>query len=93
MTARQPRLHRYWIQLPEDVLRARGLCGGCGVTAYDLDDARRILQAQLFKETPLPTFTHVTEDVDVTTLDAGHVLPNMGVCSWRGIWYPLGCGP
>jgi hypothetical protein len=31
---------------------------------------------------------HVTEDVDIQTLDQGHVLPNMGVPSERGVWFP-----
>ncbi|MCW2926654.1 MAG: hypothetical protein JWM86_622, partial [Thermoleophilia bacterium] len=32
----------------------------------------------------------VTEDVDVRDLDQGHVIPNMGVVVWRGVWYPSG---
>jgi hypothetical protein len=32
----------------------------------------------------------VIEDVDVTTLDANHVLPNMMPPSVRGVWYPIG---
>jgi len=28
------------------------------------------------------------EDVDVRALDGGHVLPNMGDPSVRGVWYP-----
>ncbi len=32
---------------------------------------------------------HVVEDVDVTTLDAGHVRPNpMHPPSERGVWFP-----
>lgn len=30
------------------------------------------------------------EDVDVSTLDPEHVLPNTGVPAARGIWFPLG---
>jgi hypothetical protein len=31
---------------------------------------------------------HVVEDVDVSQLDAGHVLPNMGDPTLRGVWFP-----
>ena len=37
---------------------------------------------------PLPPIRRVTEDVDVRTLERGHVCPNMGVVIWRGVWYP-----
>jgi hypothetical protein len=30
----------------------------------------------------------VVEDVDIRTLDQGHVVPNMGVSSERGVWFP-----
>lgn len=83
-------LHRYWIEFPKDaVVIQRGLGMGCGVTAYSLDDARRLIQEQLFPGIPLPPFTRITEDVDVRTLEANHVLPNIGVVTWRGIWFPF----
>ncbi|EAZ97904.1 hypothetical protein MELB17_13567 [Marinobacter sp. ELB17] len=28
------------------------------------------------------------ENIDVQTLDRDHVIPNMGVCTERGIWFP-----
>ncbi|WP_255356377.1 hypothetical protein [Lysobacter sp. Root983] len=27
-------------------------------------------------------------DIDIRDLDPRHVLPNIGVCSVRGVWYP-----
>ncbi|NOK37964.1 hypothetical protein D7W79_18145 [Corallococcus exercitus] len=85
-----PLLHRYWIHFPDDAfVRSRGLNHGCGVTAYSLEDARGLLQEQLFRDTPLPPFTRVIEDVDVTTLEANHIRPNIGVVTWRGIWFPF----
>jgi hypothetical protein len=37
-----------------------------------------------------PEIGAVVEDVDVSTLDANHVLPNMEAPNWRGVWYPMG---
>ena len=52
-----PLLHRYWLQLSGEEARARGLGLGCGVTAHDLADARRLVQEQLFDGAPLPPLT------------------------------------
>jgi len=30
----------------------------------------------------------VVEDVDVRTLDQGHVVPNMGAVNFPGVWFP-----
>jgi hypothetical protein len=68
-----------WFYLPAD---------GCGITAYDFDDALTILRYFLLREDGLPTFSRVIEDVDVSTLDMKHILPNAGVPVWRGVWYP-----
>jgi len=38
---------------------------------------------------PFPVASSI-EDVDIRTLDQGHVIPNMLPPSWRGIWFPLG---
>jgi hypothetical protein len=63
---------------------------GCGVTAYDRADALNILQATVFAETSMPEIVEVIEDVDVRTLDQGHVIPKMGVVVERGVWFPRG---
>jgi hypothetical protein len=83
-------LHRYWIHFP-DVPEARlyGLGRGCGVTAHDLEDARALLREQLFRGEEPPPFERVIEDVDVSTLEANHVRPNIGVVTWRGVWFPF----
>lgn len=36
-----------------------------------------------------PAVTDVIVDVDVSTLDKSHVLPNMGSTVVRGVWFPL----
>ena len=63
---------------------------GCGVTAYDYDDAIALLQERVFTEEAMPNITDFTEDVNVSTLDANHILPNIGLVIDRGIWFPQG---
>ena len=85
-------LHRYWFSFDgtgEAALRG-SLKLGCGVTAYNRDDALEILRRQVFDSGPIPKVTHMIEDVDVSTLDHGHVLPNMEVVVLRGVWFPRG---
>jgi len=65
-----------------------GLKRGCGVTAYSREDALNLLQQKLFKEDPIPQIIHVIEKVDISSLDEKHILPNIGVPTWRGIWFP-----
>ena len=83
-------LHRYWIKLapPAPV----GFTLGCGVTALSEEDARALVWDQL-RESPRPIVA-IESDVDVSRLDADHIIPNMGDCTQRGIWYPnLGIRP
>jgi hypothetical protein len=63
---------------------------GCGVTAYDYADAVKILQEKVFYGKSMPTINSIAEDVDIQTLDRNHVLPNIGVVTDRGVWFPLG---
>ena len=69
-----------------------GIRIGCGVTAYSLDHAKRILEDQVFNG-PLPNVSRITENIDINDLDPGHVLPNMGPPNRIGIWFPLGYPP
>ena len=41
---------------------------------------------------PDTTWAQIVANVDVRSLDQGHVIPNMGPCSNRGIWYPFIAG-
>jgi hypothetical protein len=59
-----------------------------GVTAYDVDDANRLLDENLFKAETRPALAGLIEDIDVSTLDPNHILPNIGFTTIRGIWYP-----
>ncbi|MDE1461026.1 hypothetical protein [Spartinivicinus poritis] len=85
------KLHRFWFRFDFklDDGSPPGLLMGCGVTAYNYDDALELLKSKVFKDI-VPPPKSVEEDVDVSTLDTGHVLPNMGNVTVRGIWFPLG---
>ena len=59
---------------------------GIGVTAYSVDDAKELINdSEICSKSNLVS---VTEDVDVRSLDQGHVIPNMGPPNFRGIWFP-----
>ena len=82
-------LRRYWFkfqQMPTPTV----LNIGCGVTAYDYDDAMNLLRTTAFAGKTMPKVVEVVEDVDVSKLDQKHVIPNMGVVPARGIWFPKG---
>ena len=85
-------LRRYWFEFstdrPEDL--PPGVRIGCGVTAYDIQDATALVQQLVFDGRSVPSTRKVLIDVDITTLDAGHVRPNMGNPVQRGVWFPLG---
>lgn len=81
-------LIRYWIevQLPEGPLQPRHF----GVTAYSLDDALSLLHGSAACTLPSPpVVVQVRPNVDVSTLDAGHVLPNTLPPNRRGVWFPM----
>jgi hypothetical protein len=82
-------LRRYWFRfdgIGPDVLPT----GGCGVTAHSYDDALFILSQTIFKDQIMPAVVEMIEDVDIRTLDQGHVVPNMEAPVWRGVWFPKG---
>lgn len=73
-------LHRYWFTFPRSSFTElpQGIRIGCGITAYNQKDAIKILQTTLFKSAVMPKFKNIIEDVDISTLDKSHILPNMG---------------
>ena len=79
------RLHRYWFEFERD--SAPLACHlGCGVTAFGVEDARALIRAETGS---CPEPKRIVVDVDVSTLEANHVLPNIVVpSSERGVWYP-----
>ncbi len=81
-------LTRFWFAFDRSDRLPLGATMGCGVTAFTRDDAVSLLREKVFHAIPLPPLTKVIESVDVSTLDAGHVLPNMGDPTIRGVWFP-----
>jgi hypothetical protein len=81
-------LKRYWFRFESSPSDSLG--HGCGVTAYSLEDAKSLLDASIFQSKSWPRIVEVIEDVDISTLDRGHVIPNMEPPVWRGVWYPKG---
>lgn len=82
-------LHRYWIRFrphPSQTVPRPG----CGVTAYNYEDALEILVNTVFRGKEMPAIEDVIDDVDIRSLDQKHVIPNMEVPIWRGVWYPRG---
>lgn len=82
-------LKRFWFRFAS-IEPLSSLRLGCGVTAYDYDDAIAILRETIFLNQELPSVDSVIEGVDVTSLDQRHVIPNMEPVIWRGVWYPKG---
>jgi hypothetical protein len=78
-------LTRYWITFGP-TKQPTFLNLGCGVTALGKSDALSLLENALGKE--LPPIDQIIENVDIQTLDAGHVIPNMGMPAERGVWFP-----
>lgn len=60
---------------------------GIGVTAYTEEEAAELARevaSELDQE-----ILGVTTDVDIRTLDQGHVIPNMRPPNLHGVWFPL----
>jgi hypothetical protein len=78
-------LYVYWVALREPMPGWAKV----GVTAQSEADAHELILAQIG-----PCEIETIEPIaDMNTLDAGHVLPNIGNHLRRGIWYPLGFAP
>ena len=82
-------LHRYWIELEsgDPKLAWQGKFR-YGVTAYNYEDALKLLVESFFMNRGFPSVVSVVEDVDISTLQVGKLVTEIGVPVWRGIWYP-----
>ncbi|MGD9814272.1 MAG: hypothetical protein AB7Q23_00965 [Hyphomonadaceae bacterium] len=80
-------LRRFWIRLAGGEIPV-GFRMGCGITAFTRDDALGLLLTVWPALEGDPVIVDVTEDVDLTTLDQNHVLPNVGDVTRRGVWFP-----
>lgn len=75
-------LRRFWFPVPGSL--------GIGVTAATLAEAREQAERVRANWHTTPPLGTVVEDVDISTLDQGHVIPNMRPAVWPGVWFPLG---
>jgi len=80
-------LHRYWFTF-EKTEAPCILNTGCGVTAVDDADARQIIEDQVYPVFGFQKIVHVVADVEISTLDQKHVIPNMTMPLARGVWFP-----
>ncbi len=81
-------LRRFWLLL-ERSEEPSILNLGCGITAADEGEARIIFEQVVAPEHGHRRILSIIPDVDISSLDAGHVLPNMGSPITRGGWFPL----
>nr|WP_294790611.1 hypothetical protein [uncultured Mucilaginibacter sp.] len=84
------KLIRFWFEFNLHDVTGLGLHMGCGVTALTYDDAINILGTTVFKGRAIPPMKRTIENIDVSTLEANHVLPNILASNVRGVWYPIG---
>ena len=75
-------LRRYWFPVPGH--------WGIGVTAYTRAEAIELATKAADRLTWRIDPQTAIEDVDVRDLDQNHIVPNMGVVTWLGIWFPNG---
>jgi hypothetical protein len=82
-------LHKYWIELEssDPALAWQGQFH-YGVTAYNYEDALKLLVERFCMNRDFPSVVSVVEDVDISTLQVGKLVTEIGVPVWRGIWYP-----
>jgi len=73
-------LRRYWFATKQHL--------GFGVTAFSVDDARALVEDAARALGIDYEVLEIIEDVDIRSLDQGHVAPNMGLPNFRGVWFP-----
>jgi hypothetical protein len=85
------KLRRFWFEFnSDDDNLPFGMRLGCGVTAWNYDDALNIIKNKTLTK-DLPKIKKVIEGIDLSTLDINHILVNISSPSnLRGIWYPGG---
>lgn len=85
-------MKKYWFQFLASNTETLpiGISLGCGISAYNYEDAIQLISEKVFTNDVIPGIDSVIEGIDISTLDEAHVLPNMGDVTVRGIWFPLG---
>jgi hypothetical protein len=78
---KDPNLRRFWFQVPSHL--------GIGVSAYSLAEAV-VLARGAASQVDWPfEVDAVVEDIDIKDPDQNHVVPNMGLVNFHGVWYPF----
>ena len=72
-------LKRYWFATDTDL--------GYGVTAASRTEAESLLRSYGYPREG-QSVVKVVENIEVSALDANHVLPSSGPVAVRGIWFP-----
>jgi hypothetical protein len=76
-------LAKYWLKFGEPTNHGLGV----GVTAYSIEDAASLVSKALFANGQIPAFRCRTIK-SLDELEQNHVLPNIGLISFRGVWFP-----
>jgi len=74
-------LTSYWFELDSHFKQI-------GVTAYSIEDAKRLIQEKAFPKQQFPRIIKITENIQFKNLDQNHIIPNIGPISERCVWYP-----
>ena len=82
-------VRKFWFRF-EKLQRPTALNLGCGVSAFDYEDALNLLKERIFGPNGPPPIVQCIEDVQISDLEKSHVLPNIGSMDIRGIWFPQG---
>lgn len=82
-----PLLRRFWLEFESHDIEV-GYKLGCGITAFSEEDALDQLRRVYPKDIAFPTIGRLVADIDLSRLDANHVLPNIGDPTRRGVWFP-----
>jgi hypothetical protein len=84
-------MRRLWFIFKNGPATLTAVKYGCGVTAHDREDAEEILKETIFVGDVILPIEKCVEDIDISTLDSGHVIPNIGDNIFkRGVWFPQG---
>ena len=83
-------LRRYWFEFDRPKPEGPGVNWeqGCGVTAYDYEDALTLMKESVFSDRNLPPIRNVIEDIDISALDEERVRSKIGIPVFRGVWFP-----
>ena len=84
-------MQRFWIKI-EPLPYPSSLNSGCGITANSADEAAAILLERAAAVGDKVSIVNITQNIDISTLDQKHVVPNMGNIFRKGIWWPNGYG-